>query len=216
MPENRRTPERVEYERLWARERRARMTPEEKAIRAAKDKAYRQSRVLTEEQKERARENQRRYRASLTGERLEQRLAKQRERNKTYVLNEAQRAAVVTRSAEHYEQNAEAIRARHKAWHAANPERARVYAQNRRARKRAQAGQVSTDIVDQLYLRQAGCCAACSVSLPKIEFELDHIVALKNGGEHADRNLQLLCLPCNRRKGTKDNETFLRLLKEAA
>ena len=52
-------------------------------------------------------------------------------------------------------------------------------------------------------------CPGCGIHLPHyLQFELDHILALSDDGEHGVRNWQLLC-PCrNRVKGTQGKGGF--------
>ena len=55
-----------------------------------------------------------------------------------------------------------------------------------------------------LYAVQRGVCPGCGIHLPHyLRFELDHILALSDDGEHQVRNWQLLCPYCNRVKGTQ-------------
>lgn len=51
-----------------------------------------------------------------------------------------------------------------------------------------------------VWRRDEGRCVDCG-SQEKLEF--DHIVPLSRGGSDTERNLQLLCEPCNRRKGAR-------------
>lgn len=50
-------------------------------------------------------------------------------------------------------------------------------------------------------------CAACG-STGKLE--IDHKVPISRGGSCEEHNLQALCVPCNRAKGKKTMEEFLR------
>lgn len=45
-----------------------------------------------------------------------------------------------------------------------------------------------------------GCCAHCKGAK---DLTVDHIVAVKNGGGNELENLQILCRPCNSKKGSK-------------
>lgn len=92
-------------------------------------------------------------------------------------------------------------------WDLANPAKTRLYVENRRARKLFQGGDVSPGIVAALWEQQAGRCA-CPCKAPLQRYHIDHVVALANGGAHADHNLQLLTPRCNQRKGTKSNTQF--------
>lgn len=49
------------------------------------------------------------------------------------------------------------------------------------------------------------CCAMCKrITAYPAGFELDHIVALTNGGTNEDGNLQVLCFPCHEIKTAAD------------
>lgn len=63
------------------------------------------------------------------------------------------------------------------------------------------AGVSLTAVVTRVWKAAGGVCAACQ-STEKLE--LDHILALANGGTNAETNLQFLCEPCNRSKGDRD------------
>ncbi|MBD8632755.1 HNH endonuclease [Oxalobacteraceae sp. CFBP 8755] len=88
------------------------------------------------------------------------------------------------------------------AWRAANPWIARVVSANRRARKLATQGIVSSGIVAKLFALQRGRCACCGEKLGS-KYHLDHVMPLALGGAHDDSNLQLLRAVCNLRKGAK-------------
>ena len=58
-----------------------------------------------------------------------------------------------------------------------------------------------------LYAVQRGVCPGCGIQLPHyLRFEVDHILALSDDGEHQVRNWQLLCSYCNRVKGTQGQD----------
>ena len=60
-----------------------------------------------------------------------------------------------------------------------------------------------------LYSVQRGVCPGCGFHQPHhLRFEIDHVVALSDDGEHETRNLQLLCGYCNRVKGTQGSHGF--------
>lgn len=81
--------------------------------------------------------------------------------------------------------------------------RSNVVTHNYRARRRAAAGSFTAAQIDALYLAQRGRCACCRVKLNGV-FHRDHRVALANGGTNDIGNIELLCGPCNLRKGAKD------------
>jgi hypothetical protein len=86
--------------------------------------------------------------------------------------------------------------------------RQRLYAENRRARKQGAAGIVSKDIVQRLLRLQRGKCACCKKTLGR-NYHLDHILPLVLGGQHDDRNLQLLRAKCNLQKNRKHPVQFM-------
>ncbi len=57
----------------------------------------------------------------------------------------------------------------------------------------------------EVHERAGGCCEYCrrSVDVRLAQFEIDHIVARKCGGDESSDNLCLTCAPCNRHKGAK-------------
>lgn len=105
--------------------------------------------------------------------------------------------------------NPELERQRCREWFAANPEKRAAYEQNRRAKKRAQGGRISSDIKPKLYALQRGQCACCRAKFEASDLHLDHIMPLSKGGAHSDENMQLLCQPCNQSKYAKHPVDFM-------
>lgn len=57
----------------------------------------------------------------------------------------------------------------------------------------------------RIVLRFNGHCPKCTRRLEPGKYALDHIVALANGGRHAESNLQPLCVsPCHSEKTRAD------------
>lgn len=57
----------------------------------------------------------------------------------------------------------------------------------------------------RLFEAAAGRCAACSRKIgPADTWQADHIIALVNGGEHRETNLQVLCDWCHKVKTRED------------
>lgn len=125
-----------------------------------------------------------------------------------------------------YEANAEKFRAISRAFREKHPEKARAWAQaassawkaanrdavaafqrNRRAMKRASAGTHTTAEIRALALKQKHRCAACNTNIRR-GFHADHIIPLSKGGGNSIRNIQLLCAPCNLKKGAKHPVEF--------
>ena len=86
------------------------------------------------------------------------------------------------------------------AWRAANPDASRAIVRNRRAKIKACIGTHTASDIHGLIVAQNGKCAFCRVSI-RCKRHVDHIMPLALGGSNDRRNLQLLCAPCNQRKG---------------
>jgi 5-methylcytosine-specific restriction endonuclease McrA len=99
---------------------------------------------------------------------------------------------------EYRKQNAARISEQRREYYANN---ASVF-KDARQRRRALLANVEFEPVDRLaiYERDGGKCRSCGEDVPAASFELDHIVPLVLGGPHVWSNLQVLCMPCNRRK----------------
>lgn len=81
-----------------------------------------------------------------------------------------------------------------------------VSTSRRKARKLLATGDHSTDDTLALFARQAGVCACCKIDL--VRYEVDHILPMRLGGTNGPKNLQLLCITCNRRKASLHPEDF--------
>ena len=57
---------------------------------------------------------------------------------------------------------------------------------------------ISEGVRNEVWRRDEGKCAVCRC---QVKLEFDHVVPLSRGGSNTARNLQLLCEPCNRKKG---------------
>ena len=72
-----------------------------------------------------------------------------------------------------------------------------------------QRPQIPEEVRVCLYAVQRGICPGCGIHLPHyLRFEVDHILALSDDGEHEVRNWQLLCPYCNRVKGSQGQDGF--------
>ena len=57
----------------------------------------------------------------------------------------------------------------------------------------------------RVFDRAGGRCAECTLPIVgKLRPAYDHIIAIINGGKHAESNLQLLCVPCHAAKTKAD------------
>lgn len=95
-----------------------------------------------------------------------------------------------------------------RAYRKANPDKVREFTQSR---SRRQLGRLPRGTVKRIGEMQRWRCAICAVSV-KRGYHVDHVTPLARGGEHAPRNLQLLCRTCNVRKNAKDPIDYMQSL----
>ena len=57
---------------------------------------------------------------------------------------------------------------------------------------------IPDDVKQLVWNRDGGACRSCA---SKTELQFDHMIPLAHGGGSTEDNLQILCGPCNRRKG---------------
>ena len=76
---------------------------------------------------------------------------------------------------------------------------------------------ISKDVRNYIYNRDNHTCKICGRYMPNgyciennevIKINIDHILAVQNGGDNSIDNLQVLCEKCNRMKGTKPMSVF--------
>lgn len=79
-----------------------------------------------------------------------------------------------------------------------------------RAKRRANKANVPHEpwTRKEIYDRDGGVCGECGTDCSTVKWEIDHIIPL-NPGPDLKWNLQLLCLPCNRRKARRHGEPKL-------
>ena len=99
---------------------------------------------------------------------------------------------------ERYYSDVEASRKRHA-----------VNAHNRRGKIKEVGGILSKDIFDKLFALQRGRCACCKIDLTTVVAHIDHIFPIALGGENSNRNVQLLCKPCNHQKSWRHPVDFM-------
>lgn len=99
---------------------------------------------------------------------------------------------------------------RRKIWRESNEDLMAIYDRKRRAKRRGAAGNHTAKELSNLFEKQKGLCANCRKSL-KTSYHVDHVLPLALGGSHWITNIQLLCPPCNQRKGAKHPIDFARL-----
>ncbi len=61
-------------------------------------------------------------------------------------------------------------------------------------------GAIPDDLKQYVWQRDRGRCR-CRQCGSNIELQFDHLIPLAFGGATTEQNLQILCGPCNRRKG---------------
>lgn len=107
----------------------------------------------------------------------------------------------------YYEEHRDALlpkaRQRAKTWHKANPDKVRAKRHNRRAAE----GKHSAEDIQRILRDQKSRCPVCGAKLRA--YNVDHIIPIARGGTNWPHNLQLLCPPCNNRKGAKDPIQFM-------
>lgn len=105
--------------------------------------------------------------------------------------------------------NADHERIRKRAWDQKNADKRRVNEIVRRKTKRANSGRPSSDIVARLLDLQKSTCPVCRCDLSVSGYHLDHVIPLALGGNHEDKNIQLLCKQCNLSKHAKHPIDFM-------
>ena len=67
---------------------------------------------------------------------------------------------------------------------------------------------------EYFHVKQRGKCMYCGTKLRQGDGHIDHKTPLKRNGKNTLANKQLLCGPCNSRKGPKTDGEFRRIYKE--
>ena len=68
--------------------------------------------------------------------------------------------------------------------------------------RRNAEGKFTRDDMQKMFSEQCGRCKSCDADISS-GYEIDHIMPISKGGTNWPSNLQLLCKPCNRSKGSK-------------
>lgn len=88
-------------------------------------------------------------------------------------------------------------------WARNNPEKHATIARRRRARLNNVLGSHTAQDVLDLLAKQKAKCANCFEDCT-LNYEVDHIIPIRDGGPDWKENLQILCVSCNRKKNAKD------------
>lgn len=96
-----------------------------------------------------------------------------------------------------------------KRWREKNPEKQRTIMFNRNSISRGVRQSVAHGVISSIKARQGFLCVYCCTSVVTV-FDVDHINPVSRGGGNEVSNLQILCPSCNRSKGRKTHEEFLR------
>jgi len=83
-----------------------------------------------------------------------------------------------------------------------SPFKRRTHNAKYRARKYNATGIFTARTITNLYVKQRGNCAICSISLFG-KFETDHVIPLSKNGSNNPDNIQLVRPKCNKEKGCK-------------
>jgi 5-methylcytosine-specific restriction endonuclease McrA len=133
----------------------------------------------------------------------------QRQREKTAAYFKAHPEKLKANNAKRRREKPQETKQRSREWFANNRDKACVYQQNRRKKVMATGGKISPNIKNNLMVLQQGRCVCCRCDLTKAVVNLDHIMPLALGGEHTDKNMQLLCKTCNNQKYCKHPVDFM-------
>jgi 5-methylcytosine-specific restriction endonuclease McrA len=103
----------------------------------------------------------------------------------------------------YYKANREKVILKAKLWKQAHPEKVKLWGRIHRAKRRAQMSS-SAPIVQTFYegLRKRAFvkCYWCGAKISGKEIQVDHVIALSKGGNHAIENLAASCAACNQSK----------------
>lgn len=101
------------------------------------------------------------------------------------------------------EANRDRIRSMIRAWQLKNWDRYISLARDSESRRRARMKGVRVVRFDRaaIIARDGGRCHLCGTRCRPSEIELDHLVPLSAGGDHAPENVAVACRSCNRSRG---------------
>ena len=103
----------------------------------------------------------------------------------------------------HYWDKVVQQRTRKLAYQKANPEKMRANEARRRTRKTQAGGSYTVAEWQALKAKYNATCLCCGRREPIIKLTADHVIPVIKGGSSEIRNIQPLCLPCNKSKYNK-------------
>lgn len=119
-----------------------------------------------------------------------------------------------------FERHREAFKRRSNEWMKAHPEKAQEIYRKQQAKpetklrhrlrqaarvrqlKKTDDGTITAEAITRMIAQQKGLCNICKKDISG-KYEVDHIFPVVKGGRHTISNIQLLCRPCNIKKGSK-------------
>lgn len=99
------------------------------------------------------------------------------------------------------DKNREQRRAKSRARWEAHPEKWRLYASTRRARKRGAS--IGVIDYDAILAAHGMICHLCGGEIEDGDLHYDHVIPLAKGGEHSNENIRPSHAFCNRSKGAR-------------
>lgn len=119
------------------------------------------------------------------------------------------KAILIQKMVEYNRKNKEAYLERMRRWRKNNPEKVQVWVRNRRLKVKNVWHKIAD--IERMLTAQSGKCIYCRVDITERKSrEVDHIIPVSRGGTGDPRNLQLLCVSCNRKKRAQLPEEFLK------
>jgi 5-methylcytosine-specific restriction endonuclease McrA len=192
------------------RAKRAEYRAANKATLAAQDRAYYEANKEVVKARSRAWHKANRERAAARARAWREANAEKiAQRGRVYYETNKERLAVQGRAWR--EANKEKAADHLRAWREANPEQNSAHSRNRKARVRNAPGSHTAEDILALVEKQENRCANphCAVTFAgRRKYQIDHMMPLSRGGSNDPANLQLLCAPCNRSKGTQTMEEW--------